>query len=288
MDSGPREERHARSPSESRCAGAPSRDLRPEREAFAHLMSVVRKLRAPGGCPWDRAQTHHSMKCYLLEETYEVLEAIDRGSGHKMCEELGDLLLQIALHAVVAEECGEFDMAEVLFDMAEVLNSISRKMIRRHPHVFAEAEMTDVDVVLSRWENIKAEERFEARPGEEPDTTALSGVPAALPALLQAEKVQAVASRLGFDWSHIDGVRDKVLEEVEEFAGACRQGDNAAMESELGDLLFSPEMALLGAVHRFRRRFCQMERETAQDGKSLQDMSLEEMDIMWERAKKGP
>jgi tetrapyrrole methylase family protein/MazG family protein len=251
--------------------------------AFDTLMELMRRLRAPGGCPWDAEQTHESLKRYLLEETYEVMEAIDAGSVPMMKEELGDLLLQVVFHAVIAEESGKFDMNGII----ETLND---KLIRRHPHVFADLEVKDIDQLIENWEKIKKKEKGAAR------KSALSGVPSHLPALLKAHKISEKAARVGFDWSRADEVFAKVLEELKEFEETMLDGNQERMEAELGDLLFAianlgrflslnPEDALRKTIARFMRRFEHIENSLHKSNREIGDASLYEMEKLWEEAK---
>lgn len=255
-----------------------------ETAGFDRLLHLMRKLRAPGGCPWDAEQTHESLKRYLLEETYEVIEAIDSGSSKMLREELGDLLLQSVFHSVIAEEKGEFTMDDVLSVLCE-------KLIRRHPHVFGDVRIGDIDELVDNWERIKKREKGEER------RSALSGVPYHLPALLRAQKITEKAARVGFDWDHVDLVFAKVLEELKELEETLFTGDQERMEAELGDLLFAivnlgrflslnPEDALRKTIARFMRRFSHVEDSLHARGKKLQESSLEEMDSLWEEAKR--
>ena len=257
--------------------------MKTETDGFARLMQLMRKLRGPGGCPWDAEQTHESLKRYLLEETYEVMEAIDAGSPEMLMEELGDLLLQPVFHAVIAEENGEFSMDDVLRILCD-------KLIRRHPHVFADLRVNDIDQLVANWERIKKKEKGEER------RSALAGIPSHLPALLRAQKVSEKAARVGFDWDHLDPVFAKVLEELKELEETLFTGDQERMEAELGDLLFAivnlgrflslnPEEALRKTITRFTKRFSHIENTLHAQGKSLHDASLDEMDALWEEAK---
>lgn len=250
--------------------------------AFEAFQETVAHLRAPEGCPWDREQTHQSLRPHLLEEVYEALEAIDRDDMIGLREELGDMLLQVVLQAQIATDDQDFRMGDVVA-------GINDKLIRRHPHVFAGVEAGDAEQVLYRWDELKASER-RAR-GEE--HSALAGVPAALPALAQAAEMQSRAARLGFDWPKITGVLDKVHEELEEVAAADAPEARAA---EVGDLLFAavnyarwldvdPEAALRQANQRFRRRFQWLETRAQRDGRDLKAMTLEELDALWQQAK---
>lgn len=252
---------------------------------FSAFQATIAHLRAPDGCPWDREQTHRSLRPYLLEETYEVLEALDAGNPAALAEELGDLLLQIVLHAQIAIDAGEFNMAQII-------DHINRKLLRRHPHVFGDVVVNGVDDVMTNWEAIKKAEK--AANGQlEAAASALDGLPPALPALVQALAVSKRAARVGFEWANIEGVLDKVIEEAREIVQA-EHPDH--LESEFGDLLFSvvnlarwrgidPESALRATNARFGRRFRQIETLAAQQGRRLPDMSIEEMDALWEQAK---
>lgn len=254
----------------------------PAPAAFESFQETVAHLRAPDGCPWDREQTHQSLRPHLLEEAYEALTALDAGDLNALREELGDLLLQIVLHAQIATEQGSFRMADVIA-------AIQDKIIRRHPHVFEAVEVGDVDEVLHNWEALKAAER--ERSGSEGGL--LEGVPRGLPALAQALEIQARVARVGFDWADIEGVLQKVQEESDEFLRA--EGDRARFD-ELGDLLFAlvnfarwheldPESSLREANRRFRERFHSVESLARRQGKRLQEMTLDEMDELWEQAK---
>jgi tetrapyrrole methylase family protein/MazG family protein len=250
--------------------------------ALEEFQETIARLRAPDGCPWDREQTHQSIRSNLMEEAYEVLEALDREDPRELAEELGDLLLQILLHAQIATEAGEFRMADVVA-------GIDAKIHRRHPHVFGTERVAGVGQVLANWEQIKAEER---EGGEKKGLFA--GVPAAMPALEQALSYSKRAARVGFDWPAIDGVKAKLAEELRELEEAR---DDKEREHELGDVLLAaanlarwlkidPESALREANARFRRRFDRVESAAAKLGKPLSGMTLEEMDALWEQAKK--
>ena len=253
----------------------------------ARLRDIVAKLRAPDGCPWDREQTHASLRAGAIEEVYEMVEAIDAGDDPHFKEELGDLLLQVIMHAQIAGEEGRFNLEEVAAEVAE-------KLVRRHPHVFGENRLGDSDAVLKQWDEIKRTER-ESK-GAPPDASALDGVSAALPALMRAEKVQKRAARVGFDWDQLHAVVEKIREEVAEVEEEIRTGDRAKLEDELGDLLFAvvnltrkakfeAEILLAQATNKFVRRFHGLEAEAARLGKRLPEMSLAEMDALWEALK---
>ncbi len=254
-------------------------------ELFERLVGIMARLRGEGGCPWDREQTRDSLKPFILEEAYEVLEALDEGDLEKLKEELGDLLLQVIFQAQVASERGEFTIAEVLTLIAD-------KLVRRHPHVFGEAKATTAREVLHNWELLKQNERRE-KGGK---ASALDGVPKELPALLRAHRLQEKASRVGFDWKEAGEVFRKVEEELSELKTAARTASLQRIEEELGDLLFAlvnlarflqvnPEDALRKAITRFITRFQYIEEAMAERGKDLSEASLEEMDALWEEAK---
>ena len=268
-------------------------------DRFSKLIDLMAALRAPNGCPWDRKQTHESLKPYLLEEAYEVLEIIDHQDHIKLREELGDVLLQVIFHSQIAAEAGTFTIDEVV-------EQLSTKLIRRHPHVFGNdntaAKPANGEQVLSQWEEIKKAER-QAAGGPQ---SALDGVPKALPALLRAYQVQARASRVGFDWSHdavgLEEVFKKITEEIGELRDALAQSQTNPATStddiagELGDLLFSlvnlarfikvnPEDALRQSTNRFVERFALVESQAADQHRALTDMTLAEMDALWEAAK---
>jgi len=251
-----------------------------QRTSVAAFQDVLARLRAPNGCPWDREQTHQSLQSHLLEETYEVLEAIDADSPSNLSEELGDLLLQIMLHAQIATEEGTFKTVDVL-------EAIIAKMERRHPHVFGDVQVSDSQQVLRNWEQIKRAERGD------PAKSLFDGIPAGLPALSQALELQRRASRVGFDWESPEPVLDKIAEEARELGDAH---DAETRIHEFGDLLFSlvnaarwldidPESALRRANRRFISRFRHIEQSAASTGRPLEDMSLTEMDALWEQAK---
>ncbi len=255
--------------------------------AFQELVGIMTRLRAADGCPWDREQDHITLKPYLLEETYEVLDAIEAGDDGQLRSELGDVLLQVVFHAQIASETGRFTADDVC-------RAITEKLIRRHPHVFADVAVADSNDVLRNWEQIKLEERG----GDEgPAPSALDGVPRPLPALLRAQRVQEKASHVGFDWEHVDGALAKVTEEIEELRQECDAGGTPErIHEEFGDLLFAlvnvarfmkvaPEDALRGAVDKFDRRFRRVEQVLAARGTSLREATLQEMDTVWNEIK---
>lgn len=251
-------------------------------EEFARLLDIMRTLRSPGGCPWDREQTHESLRPYLIEEMYEVLDSIDRKAYGELQKELGDLLLHVIFQCRIAEEEG-------LFDVAGVLHSINEKLIRRHPHVFGDAQVSGARHVERQWEKIKLQEDHKPR--------LLEGVPKHQPALNRAFRVQEKAAGVGFDWPDTAPVWDKLREELDELEAETAHGDMEKIEHELGDLLFSvvnlarklrlnPEDALRTSVEKFTRRFTYVEESLSSRGRALHDSSLEEMDALWEEAKR--
>lgn len=252
--------------------------------SFENFQEIIAHLRAPDGCPWDREQTHLSLRPFLLEETYEVLAALDEENQSALQEELGDLLLQVVLHAQIASEYGDFSMVDVL-------TGIHDKLIRRHPHVFGDLEVNDKQIVLQNWEKLKLEERGE---GEEITNGVLKGISSDLPALVQAETFQQRVKRVGFDWSDIQGVYDKISEELLEIKQSKSPDE---LENEIGDLLFAvvnlarwysvdAESALRQANRKFRQRFEQLEDECRRDGKEISSLGNDELDQIWERVKK--
>jgi tetrapyrrole methylase family protein/MazG family protein len=251
-------------------------------EAF---LEVVAALRAPDGCPWDREQTHLSLRTNLIEEAYEALAAMDEEDAAHMAEEFGDLLLQIVLNAQIASEEGEFSMADVI-------QGIYDKIIRRHPHVFGDVKVDGVQGVLKNWEKLKAGERAGSK---DPGRGLLDSIPVALPALSQAQEIQDRAARVGFDWPEVEGVLDKIAEEIREVRAAR---DEQELSDELGDLFFAlvnltrwkkidAEAALRATSQRFRNRFAYIERAARKKGRKLSEMSLEEMEALWQAAKRA-
>src|SRR5438132_3460699 len=260
---------------------------------FEKLVAVQARLRAPNGCPWDREQTHQSLRTYLIEEAYEVLEALESGNDAKFAEEMGDLLLQIVFHSQIAREEGRFTVAEVI-------REIHDKMIRRHPHVFGETRAKDSAEVLRNWEQIKAEERriSSGKGGAKlpKEVSLLDGVSRALPATLEGFQLTRKASRIGFDWEDASGVFEKMEEETAELKKALKEANHLKTEEELGDLLFAavnlsrflkvdPEIALKKANAKFARRFRAMERLARENGKEFKDLPREEMEAFWNAAK---
>ena len=250
---------------------------------------MMARLRAPGGCPWDREQTFDSIKSYLLEESYEVMDAIDRRDWNGLREELGDLLLQPVFFAQMASEQGSFDIGSSL-------DAINEKLIRRHPHVFGTGQADTPEDVKRRWDEIKAEEKHERGEG---DQSLLEGVPRALPALVEAQQIAQKVAKVGFDWPNIDEVFVKLEEELRELHEARATKSHEKIEEELGDLLFvvvnlarflsvDGEQALRKANAKFRRRFAHVESSLNGRGKPLQEASLDEMEALWQEAKTRP
>jgi MazG family protein len=266
-------------------------------EWFEKLAAVQARLRAPDGCPWDREQTHASLRTYLMEEAYEVLEALESGDDGKFAEEMGDLLLQIVFHSQIATE-------ERRFTVSDVIREVHDKMVRRHPHVFGKKRAKDATEVLKNWEQVKKEERRAAgkknADGSQhaaKDGSLLEGVSRALPAALEGFQLTRRAARIGFDWTSVEGVFDKMSEETGELRQALGAKDTKRTEEEMGDLLFAsvnlarfldidPEIALKKANAKFSMRFRQMEELAAKDGKALADVSRAQMEEFWEMAKR--
>ncbi|OYD06362.1 nucleoside triphosphate pyrophosphohydrolase [Paludifilum halophilum] len=262
---------------------SPAKEDRLLRRRFETLKAIIARLRAPDGCPWDRKQTHNTLRPYLLEESYEFLEAVAEGDPEAMADELGDVLLQVLLHSQIGKEQGEFDISDVI-------GHLSDKLIRRHPHVFGEEVIKNAAEVAQKWEEVKQRER--KRDSREADSL-LDGVPSEFPALLRSHKLQKKAAKAGFDWENPDGARRKLQEELGELFAASRE----EREGEMGDLLFSavnlarlfdvdPEQALLAACRKFTRRFRGVEESARKAGGQVQDFPLEQLDRWWEEAKR--
>jgi MazG family protein len=270
-------------------------------ELFEALVAVQARLRAPGGCPWDREQTHATLKTYLIEEAYEVLDALEKGDPRELAEELGDLLLQVLFHADLALEAGTFDISDVV-------TGIHDKMIRRHPHVFGNVKANTSAQVLKNWAQLKAKEKEAIAPSDISEKplapSALDGVPRSFPALLEAYQLTRRAAQVGFDWESVDGIFDKMQEETSELRSAindsCRRKGNIGIgeeiEEEIGDILFvavnlarylkfDPEVALKKSNLKFKSRFQLMEKVAAQSGRRLAQLSQEELEVLWEVAK---
>ncbi len=260
-------------------------DKMPQREQtfdLSPLEDVIKTLRSPGGCPWDIVQTHKSLRRNLIEEVYEVIEAIDLEDKDLLCEELGDLLMQVVFHARMAEEAG-------LFSMQDVINGITEKLIRRHPHVFGDINVKDADEVLTNWEAIKRAEKKDRK-------SVLDGVPKDFPALMAAYKLQHKAAKVGFDWPDIDPVWDKLREEIEELEEATVDAAPERIEEELGDVLFTivnlarflkidPEIALTATSRKFKRRFSYIENKVKEKQQKWEQLSLLDLDDLWQEAK---
>ena len=256
-------------------------------DAFGRLVDIMHRLRAPGGCPWDREQTPASLRPYLLEETYEVLDALASGDDHHICEELGDLLLQVVFHAELAAEAARFSIADVA-------TAIGDKLVRRHPHVFADVVVKDAAEVLRNWQQIKATERGES--GANAALARVEAVSRSLPALTRADEIGRKAAALGFDWADADGVRTKVDEELREVDAERAAADPAALHAEVGDLLLAvasfgrhlgvnPELALRDATERFLGRLRHCDALATESGRALADLAPEERDRLWDMAK---
>ncbi len=267
-------------------------------EWFEKLVAVQARLRAPGGCPWDREQTHESLRTYLIEEAYEVLGALESGNDAKFAEEMGDLLLQIVFHSQIAQERGRFAISDVIHEIHD-------KMIRRHPHVFGETHAKDAAEVLRNWEQIKAEERLsKAEATGNPsgskgpkEVSLLDDVSRALPATLEGFQLTRKASRIGFDWETAGGIFEKMAEETSELQTALDAREQPKVEEELGDLLFAavnlarflkvdPEIALKKANAKFSRRFRSMEKLAREGGREFKNLPREEMEALWDLAKR--
>jgi tetrapyrrole methylase family protein / MazG family protein len=267
-------------------------------EWFERLVELQRRLRAPDGCPWDREQTHASLRTYMIEEVYEVLDALESGEDGKFAEEMGDLLLQVVFHSQIAAEEGRFTVADVIREIHE-------KMVRRHPHVFGEKRAKDAAEVLKNWEQIKAQER-QAKNGERKEQGAkdepkppslLDGVSRGLPATLEGYQLTRKASRIGFDWPNAEGILEKMREEAAEVRHAVQTKEQRKIEEEVGDLLFAvvnlsrflhvdPEIALKKANAKFSQRFRQMEQMAASGGQKFADVPREEKEQLWEATKR--
>jgi len=256
-----------------------------QNDAFQRLVELMATLRGPNGCPWDRKQTPESLKPFLVEECYEVIDALEDGAPDKIRDELGDLLFQIIFHARIAEETGRFTINDVI-------TAIDEKMIRRHPHVFGTEKLSTDKEVLANWEDIKKKEK-----GHEDRKSILEGVPKELPSLLRAHRLQERAARVGFDWAHLNEALPKLDEEIAEFKESLKSEDAEKIEEELGDVFFmlvnvsrflgvNPDEALRKTIGKFIHRFRYIEEHAEQAGRSLNDMTLDEMETLWQEAKK--
>jgi tetrapyrrole methylase family protein/MazG family protein len=260
---------------------------------FEDLVAVQARLRAPGGCPWDREQTHSTLRTYLIEEAYEVLDAIEKGNAQELAEELGDLLLQVLFHADLARETA-------VFDISDVITGIHDKMVRRHPHVFGDVKAETAGEVLKNWAQLKAKEKQVASPkgvdSQNPTPSALDGVPRNLPALLEAYQMSRRAAQVGFEWERVEGIFEKLEEETSELRAELAASNRRAAEEEVGDLLFSvvnlirflgldPEVTLKHSNLKFKERFQEMESEASRSGQRLSELSKEELEQLWDAAK---
>jgi len=278
-------------PAKQKAAGTLSRP--PVGQLFEELVAVQARLRAPGGCPWDREQTHSSLKTYLIEEAYETLDALENGDPREFAEELGDLLLQILFHADLALEAGTFNLGDVIVGIRD-------KMIRRHPHVFGNVKAETSSEVLKNWAQLKAQEKKSASTASSEakplPPSALDGVPRNLPALLEAYQLTRRAAQVGFDWDKVEGIIEKLNEEVSELRVALQISDRHGVEEEIGDLLFvvvnlsrflgfDPEVALKQSNLKFKSRFHLMEGQAKHNGQRLDELSNEELEVFWEDAK---
>jgi MazG family protein len=262
-------------------------------EAFDELISVMARLRAPGGCPWDAEQTYASLSQYLLEEAYETFDAIQHadatGDVEHLKEELGDLLLQVVFHSTIGKERGEFTIDDVS-------RGVTQKLVLRHPHVFGDADLEGAQDVLDNWDQLKADERAASGKPEKARDSILDDVPVHFPGLLEALKVTKKAAKVGFDWENADQIFDKITEETQELREAVGTGNSKDIEGEIGDLLFAvvnlarhldvePETALKRTNRKFRARFKYIEDKLKTNGRSFEDASLDEMDALWNEAK---
>src|SRR5215467_4528788 len=261
---------------------------------FEKLVDIMATLRGPNGCPWDKQQDFNSLKPMLVEEVYEVLEAIENGDFEGISEELGDLLLHVVFHAYLGKEAG-------YFDINTVIDKISEKLIRRHPHVFGEESASTAEEVIKNWEAIKAQEKAQKLKSRTPDQRSLlEGIPSKLPAIHEAHQISSRAARVGFDWPDVEGIFDKLQEEVRELKDVLSTENDETrrdrLEDEIGDMLFvivniarylkiDSESALKRANRKFKARFRYMERELAQQGKTLDQTSLQDMEALWQKAK---
>ena len=260
--------------------------------SFEHFVGIIDRLRSPGGCPWDREQTHKTIRQATLEEAYEVVHAIETGDAANLKEELGDILLHVVFHADIAKRAGDFTIDDVVA-------SISEKMVRRHPHVFGSAEAETSEAVLRNWEELKKQER--SAKGLAEHASILDAVHRHVPAVMEAQAISEKAAKVGFDWKNAADVRGKIEEELNEISAAMLEtgdGRQARLEDEVGDLLFAvinlgrklgvdAETALRGTNRKFRKRFAQVEAGLAKDGKGPKDATLDEMEALWQAAKAG-
>lgn len=257
-----------------------------EKYGIDDLLAIMERLRQPDGCPWDREQDHHSIRNDFIEETYEAAEAIDRENREELCEELGDVLLQIVFHCQIERE-------QQGFDFTDVCDGICKKLIERHPHVFGSVSVENSDEVLENWDMIKQKSKH-----QNTFTDTLKSVPAAYPALMRAQKIQKRAKKAGFDWDDVDGTFKKLYEEMNELKAAVAEGNDSHIFEEYGDLLFSAvnvsrflkvdsEQALNGATNKFVSRFERVEKSANEKGIDMKDSTLETLDALWDEAKTG-
>jgi tetrapyrrole methylase family protein / MazG family protein len=270
-------------------APRPADEAESQKDWIAEALRIMAKLRAADGCPWDREQTHQSLKRYLVEESAEFLDALDDRNDEAMRDELGDVFMQVIFHAQIAAE-------QKRFDMQDVARGLCEKLIRRHPHVFGQAQADTPDKVVVQWDKIKQQERKDKGSGQEAPKSALHGIPHHLPALWRAQKVQDKAAKAGFDWPDAQGILDKIEEEFLEVRQAMNAGDKAAVGEEIGDLLFivaklgrflghSPEEALHKTIDKFSRRFLRMEHWLQEQGKTMESCTLAELEVLWKKTK---
>lgn len=262
----------------------------PAAAGFTRLVEIMARLRSPEGCPWDREQTFDTIKPYLLEETYEVMDAIDARDWDGLADELGDLLLQVVFFSQMAKEAGHFDVTDAI-------QAINSKLIRRHPHVFADGDAKTSDEVLRKWDEIKAGEKAASANASAKPKGLLAGVPRSVPALMEARQISSRAANAGFDWSNVEQVLEKLNEELAELDGARKTGSPEELQGEIGDLLFvivniarflkvDPEQALRGTNSKFRQRFDFVEKGLEARGKSPREATLDEMEELWKDAKR--
>ena len=253
-------------------------------DEFAKLVEVISILRSPNGCPWDKEQTHDSLKNHAIEETYEMIEAIESGNPQKLADELGDVLLQVLLHSQIASETDDFDISDVC-------RKIREKLIRRHPHVFQNLEVSGIDEIWKNWEQIKREET-----GHEDRKSALDGIPNTMPALMRANKISKNAARTGFDWPNLESVLEKLEEETTELQEAIQNKNDEHIKEEIGDMIFTlvniarfqnidPEEALRGTISKFTSRFSHIEKHAKNTNRDIHDLSMDEMEEVWGKAK---
>ena len=254
------------------------------------LVEIMKELRGPDGCPWDKKQDYYSLQPYILEEAYEVVETLQQDDINSLKEELGDLLLQVVFQAQIGNECGDFDLAEII-------TLIGDKLIRRHPHVFADKEIDQVSEVMSTWEDIKKKEKQNQKQSQQEPDSLLNDISKSQPALNQGYEIQAKAAQVGFDWDRVEDVIFKIEEELEELKEAVNNNDHNNIKEETGDLLFAvvnltryyeidPELALLSSLTKFKERFKYIEKQVRKSDRNFKDFSLKELDFFWEEYKR--